>query len=373
MPPTGWSPARVAPRAHAHLSRADRRAASGWRASRVGCATRRRRAPISRPWATGSRSSRPRRRRRADSRRAAARSRFSRRAAGDPTEEQVVAANIDTVFLVSGLDGDFNPRRIERYLLVAADSGATPVIVLNKADLVEDCRRRWRDSHARWPPGVAVHAVSCRRPESLDVLRALSRPRPDRRAARVVGRGQVDHRQPARRPRPARARATCALSDSRGRHTSTARQLVMLPGERRAHRYARHARAAAVGRRRGGRRHVRRHRGARAPAAAFATASTDQSPAARCAPRSTAGELSASRLESFHKLPASRPIRRGSRTSARSIDEKRRGKIGAEGAAQAAQGQGPLARTSAVHSSRHSRSPPPFTGSAGTPSAASPA
>src|SRR3954466_8549827 len=65
------------------------------------------------------------------------RSRFSRRAAGDPTEEQVVAANIDTVFLVAGLDGDFNPRRIERYLLVAAESGASPVIVLNKADVAQ--------------------------------------------------------------------------------------------------------------------------------------------------------------------------------------------------------------------------------------------
>ena len=65
-------------------------------------------------------------------------SRFSRRAAGNPTEEQVVAANIDVVFLVAGLDHDFNPRRIERYLVVAWESGATPVIVLNKADLVED-------------------------------------------------------------------------------------------------------------------------------------------------------------------------------------------------------------------------------------------
>jgi ribosome biogenesis GTPase / thiamine phosphate phosphatase len=49
---------------------------------------------------------------------------FSRRAAGDPTEEQVVAANIDVVFLVSGLDHDFNPRRIERYLVTASESGA---------------------------------------------------------------------------------------------------------------------------------------------------------------------------------------------------------------------------------------------------------
>src|SRR5258708_5339651 len=63
---------------------------------------------------------------------------FSRRAAGNPTEQQVVAANIDVVFLVSGLDHDFNPRRIERYLLTAFESGATPVIVLNKSDLVDE-------------------------------------------------------------------------------------------------------------------------------------------------------------------------------------------------------------------------------------------
>ena len=66
------------------------------------------------------------------------RSRFSRKVAGETTEEQVVAANIDTVFLVSGLDHDFNLRRIERYLTTAWDGGARPVIVLNKADLVDD-------------------------------------------------------------------------------------------------------------------------------------------------------------------------------------------------------------------------------------------
>ncbi|HVS00910.1 MAG TPA: GTPase RsgA, partial [Thermoanaerobaculia bacterium] len=61
-------------------------------------------------------------------------SRFSRKIAGQRTEEQVVAANVDSLFLVSGLDGDFNPRRIERYLTAAWDSGARPVVVLNKLD-----------------------------------------------------------------------------------------------------------------------------------------------------------------------------------------------------------------------------------------------
>src|SRR5215217_4615305 len=98
-------------------------------------------------------------------------SRFSRRAAGDPTEEQVVAANIDTVFLVGGLDHDFNPRRLERYLVVAWESGATPVIVLNKADLVEDAQVQAGEVRAL-APGVAVHAVSARQPASLDPLQA---------------------------------------------------------------------------------------------------------------------------------------------------------------------------------------------------------
>jgi ribosome biogenesis GTPase len=157
------------------------------------------------------------------------RSRFSRRAAGDPTEEQIVAANIDTVFLVSGLDGDFNPRRIERYLVVASDSGAVPVVVLNKMDLVEDLPVVLAEVVAL-APGIDVHAVSCRRPESLDVLR------------RYLGHGQtgallgssgvgkssivnqlIGHE--LLRTREVRA------SDSRGRHVSTARQLVMLPGE----------------------------------------------------------------------------------------------------------------------------------------------
>ena len=66
------------------------------------------------------------------------RGQFVRKAAGTTTEAQVVAANVDVVFLVSGLDHDFNVRRIERYLLAALEGGAAPVVVLNKADLPRD-------------------------------------------------------------------------------------------------------------------------------------------------------------------------------------------------------------------------------------------
>jgi len=156
------------------------------------------------------------------------RSRFSRRAAGDPTEEQVVAANIDTVFLVAGLDADFNPRRIERYLLVAWDSGARPVIVLNKADLAED-PDAMVESVVAIAAGVPVHAVSCRTPGGVDVLRqylgvgqtgALL-------GSSGVGKSTIVNRligHDLLRTQDVRE------SDGRGRHTSTARQLVLLPG-----------------------------------------------------------------------------------------------------------------------------------------------
>src|SRR5262249_16887162 len=95
---------------------------------------------------------------------------FSRRAAGNPTEPQALPATVDVVFLISGLDPDFNPRRIERYLVTAWDSGATPVIVLNKADLVDDVGPFVREAETI-AQGVPVIAVSVRRLESMEALR----------------------------------------------------------------------------------------------------------------------------------------------------------------------------------------------------------
>jgi ribosome biogenesis GTPase len=155
-------------------------------------------------------------------------SHFSRRAAGDPTEQQIVAANIDTVFLVSGLDGDFNPRRIERYLVVAWDSGATPVIVLNKADLREDASA-CVDAVRALASGVDVHAVSCRQPGSVEALRqylghgqtgALL-------GSSGVGKSSIVNELIGHELLRTREVRTW---DSRGRHVSTARQLVLLPG-----------------------------------------------------------------------------------------------------------------------------------------------
>jgi ribosome biogenesis GTPase len=155
-------------------------------------------------------------------------SRFSRRSAGDRTEEQVVAANIDIVFLVTGLDGDYNPRRIERYLLVAADSGATPVIVLNKADLVENAATYVEEIRSV-APDIAVHAVSCNQPASLEPLRDVIGPG---RTGALLGSSGVGKSTIVNRlvGHDLLATRDVRISDSKGRHTSTSRQMVMLPG-----------------------------------------------------------------------------------------------------------------------------------------------
>ena len=89
-------------------------------------------------------------------------SQFVRQAAGRVTEPQVVAANVDTVFLVSTVTGDFNPRRIERYLTPLFESGATPVIVLNKADLT-DSPDDFISELEQSACGVSIHVVSAAR------------------------------------------------------------------------------------------------------------------------------------------------------------------------------------------------------------------
>jgi ribosome biogenesis GTPase len=144
------------------------------------------------------------------------------------TEEQVVATNIDTVFLVGGLDRDFNPRRLERYLVVGWESGATPVIVLNKADLVDDPQPFVADVQAI-APGVAVHAVSTRRPESLDVLRSFLG---FGRTAALLGSSGVGKSSIVNRLVGYDLLRTqdVRVTDSRGRHTSTSRQMVLLDG-----------------------------------------------------------------------------------------------------------------------------------------------
>jgi ribosome biogenesis GTPase len=155
------------------------------------------------------------------------RSAFKRRGVGRETVEQVLASNIDTVFLVQGLDHDFNPRRIERYVLLAWESGARPVVVLNKADLrddVEDCRRQIEAV----APGVTVLTISARDPESLTVLDAYLQPG---RTVALLGSSGVGKSTLLNRLLGAEVQPTREVreSDQRGRHTTTSRHLFVLP------------------------------------------------------------------------------------------------------------------------------------------------
>jgi ribosome biogenesis GTPase / thiamine phosphate phosphatase len=156
------------------------------------------------------------------------RSKFVRKWPGKKVEEQVIAANVDTALLVSALDGDFNPRRMERYLAQCWESGARPVIVLNKADACEEARGKVAEME-RVAMGTAVCVVSARtgqgfaeleeflRPEQTLVLLGSSGVGKSTIANRLLGQ-QVQEVQPVRK------------SDSKGRHTTTARELFALPG-----------------------------------------------------------------------------------------------------------------------------------------------
>jgi ribosome biogenesis GTPase / thiamine phosphate phosphatase len=156
------------------------------------------------------------------------RSAFSRKVAGGNTEAQVVAANVDTVFLVSGLDGDFNTRRIERYLTVAWDSGANPVVVLNKADLCEDVAARMEDVEAV-AFGVPIHAVSALDNTDIDALRSYLG---SGKTVAFLGSSGVGKSTLVNSLIGAERQATGAVrdDDSRGRHTTTRRELIVCPG-----------------------------------------------------------------------------------------------------------------------------------------------
>jgi len=156
------------------------------------------------------------------------RSAFTRKAAGEAVEAQVVAANVDTVFLVSGLDGEFNPRRIERYVTTAWSSGASPVIVLNKADLRQDDLAAAADEASSVAPSVPVVTVEALAAGGLAGLRAFLEPG---RTVAFLGSSGVGKSTMINRLLGEERLATGAVSDAdegRGRHTTTVRELVRL-------------------------------------------------------------------------------------------------------------------------------------------------
>ena len=153
---------------------------------------------------------------------------FARKAAGDPTTRQVVAANIDVVLVVAGLDRDFSPRRIARYLVAAAESGARPAVVLNKRDLCRDvdaATARVRDA----APDVPIHATCGATGNGVDQLEPYLAPGQTVALLGSSGAGKStlinrllgEERQ---RTQPVRG------ADQRGRHTTIHRELIPCPG-----------------------------------------------------------------------------------------------------------------------------------------------
>jgi ribosome biogenesis GTPase / thiamine phosphate phosphatase len=152
---------------------------------------------------------------------------FSRKVPWLKTEEQVLAANVDVVFLVMALtERDFNPRRLERYLAMAWESGAEPVVVLSKADLCDDVPGHLAEAEAV-AFGVSVHVTSAVTGDGLEELRACFS---GNRTAALLGSSGVGKSTLINAFLGSELLRTNEIrSDGRGRHTTTHRELVPLP------------------------------------------------------------------------------------------------------------------------------------------------
>ncbi|MEA2499827.1 MAG: ribosome biosis GTPase / thiamine phosphate phosphatase, partial [Actinomycetota bacterium] len=155
------------------------------------------------------------------------RSKFSRKVAWTDTEEQIVATNVDVVFVVTSLNSDLNLRRIERYLTLAWESGAMPVVVLTKADLATDVDQALLDA-ASVAPAVPIHAVSAVNDEGVDDLRTYLE---GARTVALLGSSGTGKSTLINRLVGTEVQKVQDIrADDKGRHTTTNRELLLAPG-----------------------------------------------------------------------------------------------------------------------------------------------
>jgi ribosome biogenesis GTPase len=149
-----------------------------------------------------------------------------RKEAGARTQAQALAANVDTAFLVSSLNQEFNPRRLERFLTLVYDGGASPVLLLNKVDLCEEAEA-WRLRAEAMAPGVPVHVLSAL--EGTGVAEIVSYCVRGRTLV-LLGSSGVGKSTLANRLLGREALRVKAIreDDARGRHTTAHRQLLCL-------------------------------------------------------------------------------------------------------------------------------------------------
>ncbi|WP_020528554.1 ribosome small subunit-dependent GTPase A [Flexithrix dorotheae] len=151
---------------------------------------------------------------------------FSRKLPGSTTTEQIIATNLDLIFLVQGLDHNFNPRRLERYLMLARESGAEPVVILSKADLCENVEEKLKII-GKVAPNTKVFAVSVVSEKGLEEVKNLVHPGKTIAFTGSSGVGkstlinwiageEIMETQEVRE------------DDSRGRHTTTRREMILL-------------------------------------------------------------------------------------------------------------------------------------------------
>jgi ribosome biogenesis GTPase len=153
---------------------------------------------------------------------------FVRKASGPGGGMQVIAANVDVAFLTASLNADLNPRRLERYLAAAWQSGAAPVVLLTKADLCPDVAGAVAGVEA-FAAGAPVHALSSLTGDGLEALGGYLTPG---RTAVMVGSSGAGKSTLANALLGTKHMATQAIreADARGRHTTSHRELILLPG-----------------------------------------------------------------------------------------------------------------------------------------------